>query len=527
MNFVQLFQILDTSQSTNAKRNGLVEFIQKADPLESALAVEALTGRRDRKHMKPSLLKKAAYQAFADESWLFDECYAAVGDLSETLAILFANQDAVSQIDQPILDEWRQRQYALSQQKPEVLVSELPLLLNTLSRDEAFLFLKLSSGGFRVGVSKGLVHEAIARAIDMDRAVIEERLMGDFSPDPDWLDRLKAPVTQDELDAKPLPFLLANPMSESEISALNPTDVLVEYKWDGIRAQLIKTHETIRLWSRGDQDITEQFPDIVEVATTLPSQIILDGEILAGTTEHLQTFNDLQTRLNRKRITQTLLKTHPAFFKAYDLLRLAGEDLRGHPLIARKAALSKIAVSQSLTMHPMCSESIHAMRQEARGKGAEGVMIKGKQSCYVGGRKAGHWWKWKLDPMTADCVLIYAQAGHGRRASLHSDYTLACWNQDNELVPVAKAYSGLTDAELKDMDQWIRKHTLQKFGPVRQVEAFQVFEIGFEGIARSTRHKSGIALRFPRILRWRQDVGPKDADHLTHFEALMSGSHAV
>lgn len=527
MNFVQLFQILDTSQSTNAKRNGLVEFIQAADPLESALAVEALTGRRDRKQLKPSLLKQAAYQAFADESWLFDECYAAVGDLSETLAILFANQDAVSQTDQPILDQWRQRQHALSQQKPEVLISELPSLLNTLSRDEAFLFLKLSSGGFRVGVSKGLVHEAIARAIDMDRAVIEERLMGDFSPDPDWLDRLKAPVTQDELDAKPLPFLLANPMSESEISALNPTDVLVEYKWDGIRAQLIKTHETIRLWSRGDQDITEQFPDIVEVATTLPSQIILDGEILAGTTEHLQTFNDLQTRLNRKRITQTLLKTHPAFFKAYDLLRLDGEDLRGHPLIARKASLSKISVSQSLTIDPMCSETIHAMRQEARGKGAEGVMIKGKQSCYAGGRKAGHWWKWKLDPMTADCVLIYAQAGHGRRASLHSDYTLACWNQDNELVPVAKAYSGLTDAELKDMDQWIRKHTLQKFGPVRQVEAFHVFEIGFEGIARSTRHKSGIALRFPRILRWRQDVGPKDADHLTHFEALMSDAHAV
>ena len=351
--------------------------------------------------------------------------------------------------------------------------------------------------------------------------------MADFSLHQDWLDRLKAPVTQDELDAKPLPFLLANPMSESEISALNPTEFLVEYKWDGIRAQLIKTHETIRLWSRGDQDITEQFPDIVEVATTLPSQIILDGEILAGTTERLRTFNDLQARLNRKRITQTLLKTHPAFFKAYDLLRLDGNDMRGHPLIARKAALSKIAVTQSLTHHPMCVESIQTMRLEARAKGAEGVMIKGKQSYYVGGRKAGHWWKWKLDPMTADCVLIYAQAGHGRRAGLHSDYTLACWNQDNELVPVAKAYSGLTDAELKDMDQWIRKHTLQKFGPVRQVKAFHVFEIGFEGIARSTRHKSGIALRFPRILRWRQDIGPNDADHLTHFEALMNNSHAV
>jgi DNA ligase-1 len=281
------------------------------------------------------------------------------------------------------------------------------------------------------------------------------------------------------------------------------------------------------LWSRGDQDITEQFPDIIETATTLPSQIILDGEILAGTPEQLQTFNELQTRLNRKRITQNLLKTNPAFFKAYDLLRLDGEDMRDKPLIARKGALDQINVIQSHVVYPRCKEDIQAMRQKARAAGAEGVMIKHQHSGYIGGRKAGYWWKWKLDPMTADCVLIYAQAGHGRRASLHSDYTLACWNQHHELVPVAKAYSGLTDAELKAMDQWIRKHTLQKFGPVRQVEPLQVFEIGFEGLARSTRHKSGIALRFPRILRWRQDVGPEDADHLSHFETLMGDSHAV
>ena len=527
MNFIQLFQMLDTNQSTNAKRSALVEFIRKAHPLESALAVEALTGRRERRHLKASLLKQAAYQVFADESWLFEECYAAVGDLSETMAILFANQETVSQTEDPVLPEWRERHLTLSQKEPEALKSELISLLVSLSRDEAFLFLKLSSGGFRVGVSKGLVHDAIARAIDMDRAVIEERMMGGFTPDELWLDRLKAPVTQDELDARPLPFLLAHPLSESEALGLDPTSVAVEYKWDGIRAQLIKTHETIRLWSRGDQDITEQFPDIVEDATTLPSQIILDGEILAGTPEELQTFNELQTRLNRKRVTQNLLKTNPTFFKAYDLLRLNGEDMRGRHLVVRKDALAKINVIQSRVLYPTSNQDIQAMRQKARAKSAEGVMIKHQQSTYTGGRKAGHWWKWKLDPMTADCVLIYAQAGHGRRASLHSDYTLACWNQSSELVPVAKAYSGLTDAELNAMDKWIRKHTLQKFGPVRQVEPLQVFEIGFEGIARSNRHKSGIALRFPRILRWRQDVGPKDADSLMHFETLMNNSHAV
>ena len=315
MNFIQLFQMLDTNQSTNAKRSALVEFIRKAHPLESALAVEALTGRRERRHLKASLLKQAAYQVFADESWLFEECYAAVGDLSETMAILFANQETVSQTEDPVLPEWRGGTSTLSQKEPEALKSELISLLVSLSRDEAFLFLKLSSGGFRVGVSKGLVHDAIARAIDMDRAVIEERMMGGFAPDELWLDRLKAPVTQDELDARPLPFLLAHPLSESEALGLDPTSVAVEYKWDGIRAQLIKTRETIRLWSRGDQDITEQFPDIVADATTLPSQIILDGEILAGTPEELQTFNELQTRLNRKRVTQNLLKTNLPFLK--------------------------------------------------------------------------------------------------------------------------------------------------------------------------------------------------------------------
>ena len=527
MNFVGLFQALDTSQSTNAKRNALIEFIRHADVLESAIAVEALTSQLGKKRLKPSLLKYTANQAFIKTTWLFEECYATVGDLSETLAILFANPQAKPQTKDPILKQWIDRQTALAGLKPEVFADALLAQLDQFSKDEAFLFLKLSSGGFRVGVSKGLVHEAIARAIDMDRAVIEERLMGPFVADRDWLKRLQEPVTQNELDARPLPFLLANPITVQEIASLNPQDMLVEYKWDGIRAQLIKTDQTIRLWSRGDHDITEQFPDIVDSAITLPSLIILDGEILAGTPGKLQSFNQLQTRLNRKRITQTLLKTNPAFFKCYDLLRFQGEDMRDQPLAARKAVLQTIAFHQSPVLSPQRVEEISAMREAARDIGAEGVMIKNRQSTYGSGRKAGYWWKWKLEPMTADCILIYAQAGHGRRANLHSDYTLACWNDQGELVPVAKAYSGLTDVELKAMDQWIRKHTIQKFGPVRQVEPLQVFEIGFEGIAVSTRHKSGVALRFPRILRWRQDVGPKDADELTHFHALMTNYHVL
>ena len=527
MNFVALFQALDTSQSTNSKRDALIAFIRESDPLESALAVEALTDRTRGKRLKPNALKQTAYLAFGENRWLFEECYSAVGDLSETLAILFADQETSPEITQPVLADWIHRQEELGRLELGELSNELLSLLKAFSKDEAFLFLKLSSGGFRVGVNKGLVHDAVAQAVAMDRAIIEERLMGEFIADEDWLHRLQSPVTQDELDARPLPFLLANPLIKSDLSSLDPSTVLVEYKWDGIRAQLIKTRETIRLWSRGDHDITEQFPDIVDAATTLPSQLILDGEILAGRPDNLKSFNDLQTRLNRKRITHNLLKTHPVFFRAYDVLRHDGKDIREKPLIYRKEVLATLAVTQSPVTFPSTPEQIATIRESAREASAEGVMIKRRESPYVSGRKVGHWWKWKLDPMTADCVLIYAQAGHGRRASLHSDYTLACWTSDGDLVPVAKAYSGLTDAELKAMDRWIRKHTVQKFGPVRQVEPQQVFEIGFEGITRSTRHKSGLALRFPRILRWRQDVGANDADRLAHFETLMRDSHAV
>ncbi|HAN80925.1 MAG TPA: ATP-dependent DNA ligase, partial [Gammaproteobacteria bacterium] len=328
MNFVALFQALDTSQSTNSKRDALITFIRESDPLESALAVEALTDRARGKRLKPSALKQTAYLAFGGDRWLFEECYSAVGDLSETLAILFADQEKSPEITQPVLADWIQSQEELGRLELEELANELLPLLKAYSKDEAFLFLKLSSGGFRVGVNKGLVHDAVAQAVSMDRAVIEERLMGGFIADVDWLRRLQSPVTQDELDARPLPFLLANPLIENDLNSLDPSTVLVEYKWDGIRAQLIKTRETIRLWSRGDHDITGQFPDIVDAATALPSQLILDGEILAGSPDQLLSFSDLQTRLNRKRITHNLLKTHPVFFRAYDVLRRDGEDIR-------------------------------------------------------------------------------------------------------------------------------------------------------------------------------------------------------
>ena len=527
MNFVGLFSALDTSHSTHAKRDALVEFIQTADPLESALGVEALTGRIKKNRLRPSFLRKTGMLGFNEQAWLFEECYATVGDLSETLAILFASPEKKPHFCKPVLAHWAAQHAALSTIDAEEIPSRILSHLLQLSKDEAFLFLKLSTGGFRVGVSKGLVHEAIARATHIDRAVIEERMMGVFNAEPDWLEKLKTPATEEELDARPVPFLLAQTLSAEEITKIDPSDVIIEYKWDGIRAQLIKTHQITRLWSRGDQDITEQFPEIIAAAQKLPAQLILDGEILAGSHEAIGSFNDLQTRLNRKRITKKLLQTNPAFFRAYDLIRRDGLDYRGSALIERKEAIADLQVSQSPFMEPKTISSIQTMREAARAQSAEGVMIKRRFGLYQSGRKANLWWKWKLDPMTADCVLIYAQAGHGRRAALHTDYTLACWNDEGNLVPVAKAYTGLTDQELKQVDKWIRAHTINKFGPVRQVQPLQVFELGFEGIARSTRHKSGIALRFPRILRWRTDVGPMDADQVSHFYTLMDQAYDV
>ena len=523
MNFVGLFQALDASQSTLAKRDALVEFIATADAIESGRAVSLLSGRKQSRRLKPAHLRAVGFDLYAQTPWLFEDCYAAVGDLSETLAILLADATREANIRTPVLEKWSETQATLLKAHPDELTALIRSTVSEMSRDEAFLFLKTASGGFRVGVSRGLVHEALSRVTEISRDVIDERLMDGFEVEPAWLERLKKPVTEAEQHARPCPFVLAHPLPDSHEETLSADDFIVEFKWDGIRAQLIKTDQIIRLWSRGDHDITAQFPELIELAATWPGQFTLDGEILVMRDQRMGSFQDLQTRLNRKRVTAKLRASHPAHFRAYDLLKYAGEDFRERPLIERKECLNHINVDQSPWSVQSSWAAIADLRQEARTHGAEGLMLKSKCAPYVGGRKTGLWWKWKLDPMTADLVLIYAQAGHGRRASLHTDYTLAAWSAD-ALVPVAKAYSGLTDSELKEIDQWIKAHTRDKFGPVRQVEPQLVFEIGFEGIARSPRHKSGVALRFPRIMRWRTDLKAEDADSIGYFNRLLDAA---
>lgn len=525
MNFVGLFQALDCSQSTQAKRGALMQFIEQAEPEESGLGLALLLGHRLPHRLPSATLKAVAREAFKDHPWLFDECYATVGDLSETLAILLANMEHTPETLRPCLAAWVETQQRLLHSAPEHLTEALMECLRSLSRDEAFLFLKLSTGGFRLGVSHGLIHDALSGATGIDRAVIDERLMGGLTPHRNWLEILKAPVSEAEANARPVPFLLAHTWQSELQQTLSPEDLWVEYKWDGIRCQLIKTEQWIRLWSRGDHDITQQFPEVVAWAASLPSNLILDGEMLIHQDGQPRPFADLQVRLNRKRVTKPLLVSHPAVFRAYDCLRFEGKDLRQQPLSDRRHQLDRLCIQSSPVWPAQSWEALSLARTQAREQGAEGLMIKLKSGQYAGGRKSGLWWKWKLDPMTADCVLIYAQAGHGRRAGLHTDFTLAAWH-DDQLVPVAKAYSGLSQAELKTIDQWIRAHTVDKFGPVRQVQPELVFEIGFEGIARSTRHKSGIALRFPRILRWRTDLNVTDADALSHFEQLIQATTA-
>jgi DNA ligase 1 len=521
MNVIALFQALEISQSTKAKRQALVQFIQQAERLESAFALSALRGEKTAERIPTRLLKQAGYQHCQPNPWLFDECYAAVGDLSETLAILLSDTSIQSDCEQPVIGDWAR---LIQQVRSANEADALDLLIANLqqfSRDACFLFLKLSTGGFRVGVSRHLVHDAIAAVTSVDRSVIDERLMGPFPLTAKWLQGLSAPLTNQEQMAKPLPFLLAHPWQTELQNTVPLSELQIEYKWDGIRCQLIKTEQWIRLWSRGDHDVTAQFPEIVEQGTRLPNGVVLDGEILIQHGQQLGSFQDLQTRLNRKRIDTPLLTRYPAIFRPYDCLRLNGDDLRSQPLTTRRAALETLPITASPVLAVRDWEHLHALRATAAEHGAEGLMIKWHHGTYEGGRKSGLWWKWKLDPLTADCILIYAQAGHGRRASIHSDFTLAVSNGE-ALVPIAKAYSGLTDAELKEIDQWIRRHTIDKFGPVRHVTPELVFEIGFEGIARSRRHKSGIALRFPRILRWRRDLRVEDADTLASFEALLA-----
>jgi DNA ligase 1 len=549
--FADLYTRLDGTTSSNSKLVFLQDYFRSATPADAAWAVYFLAGGRPRRLVPTKLLRTLALQTSGLPEWLFEECYEAVGDLAETITLLLP-QTAQASTDG--LAQWvEDRLLPLGSAAPDQVVAKLSPLLLQLDRASQLVFIKLITGSFRVGVSRLLVTRALAGLSGIDAKRIAQRMVGYTDilarPTGALYERLIA-ATGDELqDARdpgqPYPFFLAHSL-QIELAAFDvqlgmPSQWQVEWKWDGIRAQLVKRDGQIWIWSRGEELVTERFPELATLASHVPDGTVLDGEIVVWKDFQVQPFALLQQRIGRKTLGPKLLAQVPVAMLCYDLLEWQGDDIRQRPQLERRERLVElVAHISSLAQFAHPNLQISALlqgdtwadfalhRAQARGLGVEGLMLKNVSAQYGVGRTkdVGVWWKWKVDPYTVDAVLIYAQAGHGRRASLYTDFTFAVWDApdgvaDRKLVPFAKAYSGLTDVQMRQVDAIIRKTTIDKFGPVRSVTPTMVFELGFEGISLSTRHKSGIAVRFPRILRWRQDKPLNEADTLASLRALL------
>lgn len=558
--FARLYAELDASTATTAKVEALRRYFAQANAADAAWAVYFLAGGRPRQLVPAGTLRLVAQQRAAIPDWLFEECYQAVGDLAETVAHVLP--PPTSRADLGLATWTLQRLLPLRGADPALQIERVGAWFDELDAAERYLFVKLIGGGFRVGVSKLLVQRALAEHAGIDAKRIAQRMMGytdmRATPDAAAFERLVAPAddtTRADV-GQPYPFFLAHALDgthadfEARIGA--PADWIVEWKYDGIRAQIVKRDHRVWIWSRGEELVTERFPEIVAPAQALPDGTVLDGEIVVWKDERPAPFNLLQQRIGRKTLTKKVLADAPVAFIAYDLIEWQGEDWRERPQHERRAQLEAVVSGSGLRVSPMELgadwATLAALREQSRERGVEGFMLKHRQARYGSGRtKAeGTWWKWKIEPLSVDCVLIYAQAGHGRRASVYTDYTFAVWSRPPhdaaeaaavadaierrepaqpgalQLVPFAKAYSGLTDEEFLEVDRTIRRTTIEKFGPVRSVRPTLVFELGFEGINRSTRHKSGIAVRFPRMLRIRHDKPLHEADTLDTLKDLLA-----
>lgn len=548
--FADLYSALDGTTSSNAKLAALVEYFRAAPPADAAWAVYFLAGGKPRQIVPVAALRELAQRAAGLPEWLFEESYQAVGDLAETIALLLPQAEHA---DTAGLAQWvEQRLLPLRGQPPETLSAALDVLWRPLDARARLVLFKLITGAFRVGVSKLLVTRALGEVAGVDPKRVAERLVGytDISarPTPERFLALIAPtsatVEATPRGGQPYPFFLAHPLQapvdDFDTVLGDPAQWLVEWKWDGIRAQLVRRDGQSWLWSRGEELITERFPELAEAARMLPDGTVLDGEIIVWIDGQVQPFALLQQRIGRKTLNAKLLREAPAILMAYDLLEWQGQDWRARPQAERRAQLARVIadhVHPALELSPLVQADdwphFARLRETSRALGVEGFMLKAASAAYGAGRTrdVGVWWKWKIDPYTVDAVLVYAQRGHGRRASLYTDYTFAVWNAppgspERALVPFAKAYSGLTDEEIRAVDAIVRRTTVESFGPVRSVTPTQVFELGFEGIARSGRHKSGIAVRFPRMLRWRTDKPVDEADTLATLEAMLPAPQA-
>lgn len=534
--FAALYAALDQTTKTSEKVAALAAYFREASAEDAAWAAYFLCGRKIRQLVPTKLLREWAAERAGIESWLFDECYEVVGDLAETMTLILPPP---SENEELPLHLWMtERLLPLQTGDVEMKRAVVEQAWRELDEQARFVFHKIITGAFRVGVSRGLVVRGLAEASGIKADVLSHRLMGDWEPAAELFSQWVNPSTHDAEISKPYPFFLAHPLENDLAEFGDPHDWQAEWKWDGIRAQLIRRDGEVFIWSRGEDLTTDRFPELVELANRLPDGVVIDGEIVGYRDGMIMPFAALQRRIGRKQLGKKILSDVPVTLIAFDLLELNGIDIRQQPLSERRVQLLKLidvveqqsqldkpgvppnSLLTSMALHFSNWEELAEVRQTSREQLAEGLMLKRLSSPYRVGRPRGDWWKWKIEPYTVDAVMIYAQRGSGKRASLYTDYTFAVWDS-GQLVPFAKAYSGLTDAEIAKVDRFVRQNTIERFGPVRSVTPELVFELAFENISESNRHKSGIAVRFPRIARWREDLRIEDADSLDTIKAMI------
>lgn len=533
--FAQLFAALDETNKTNEKVGVLKNYFITVSDSDKIHTLALFTGRKPRRQINATQIKLWAMEMAAIPQWLFEESYQVVGDLGETIALLLPDSQGSHEKN---LSDWIaeiKSLGALAEEERKAWLLDAWAVMDTQQR---FVFNKILTGSFRIGVSQNLIIKSLSEISGLDAATLTHRIMGNWDPETFSFSDLMQEEDASDDASRPYPFCLAYAIQETsdkQKSALeigtelgDPALWQVEWKWDGFRAQVIHRQGKVFIWTRGEELASDKFPELHPFILNLPEGTVLDGEAICFADGKPLPFNVLQTRIGRKNLSKKILAESPMAFIAYDCLEFEGDDIRSMPLHFRRGLLEKLQVKSTypdiFRLSPIVNfaswEELYEMRLRSRENHAEGFMLKKRESIYQTGRKRGDWWKWKVDPLSVDAVLVYAQKGHGRRADLYTDYTFAVWDGD-KLVPFAKAYSGLTDKEIRQVDYFVKRNTLEKFGPVRTVRPQLVFEIGFEGINRSARHKSGVALRFPRILRWRHDKPIEEADTIEVLRSML------
>ena len=522
--FAELINALESTNKTNAKIDAIIDYLERAPDEDKVWFIALFTGKRPKRNVNTNYMKEWALEITRLPFWLFQESYSSVGDLGETISLILPPPE--EKIDRSLSD-WMNEIINLKnktdQEKKQFVLNSW----NGLDYTERLIFNKLLGGSFRIGVSDKTLINALTKFSHQESSTLMHSLMGKWQPDEVSFRELISAENINPDNSKPYPFCLAYPLEKDLEELGKPDEWLIEYKWDGIRGQIIRRNDEVFIWSRGEELVTDQFPEIREVVQNMKGDFVIDGEILAVKDDKVLNFNELQKRLNRKTLTKKMLSEVPIQVFAYDLLELENNDLREKPISARRAMLEELLLNENPEPIKISEviefenwDELNNIRENSRDINSEGLMLKQKNSLYHSGRKKGDWWKWKISPLTIDAVLIYAQKGSGRRSAYYTDYTFAVKNED-KLVTIAKAYSGLTDKEIMEVSKFVNKNAIEKFGPVRTVKPELVFEIAFEGIGFSNRHKSGVALRFPRILRWRKDKKVDEIDDLEEIKKLI------